>query len=389
MDLKQRIKCYKAIEGRRKRPLIVYATSTRPGVPAMLSADATREFVDQIDAVPLGRKDVDVLIHSTGGDGLTAWKIMSLLRGRFSRVGVLVPYCAFSAATLFALGADEIVMHPHASLGPIDPQIQANLGDGKQILFAYEDVGAFLRFVAEDVRLTEQAYVSAILEKLFATVNPLQVGGAKRASDLSSDVGERLLAMHMKGPEERRKAREIAESLNKSFFSHSDAISRERARELKLRIAGDDPRLERLLWDAYLALESFMEFRKPFHPLAHFLADPQAAASVVPLGPVSLPVNTPPQLIQQIWTTIANKAIAESHAAAVEVLFSHVGIVVESPRCASELRSEGAITGARVGHDIEVSITARSVGWRKIPVRRPRTPGSAQPAAVADRENRG
>ena len=72
---------------------------------------------------------------------------MSLLRERFKSVSVLVPYMAFSAATIFSLGADEIVMHPHASLGPIDPQIQMRQADGTMRVFAYEDVGAFLRFL--------------------------------------------------------------------------------------------------------------------------------------------------------------------------------------------------------------------------------------------------
>jgi ClpP class serine protease len=142
MNLDQRRGRYAVIESYRKRPLIVYATSTRRGVSAMMAGDAVRELIDQIDALP-GGNEVDVLIHSTGGDALTAWKLMSILRERLERVSVLVPFMAFSAATLFALGADEIVMHPHASLGPIDPQISIPQPDGSRRQFAYEDVGAF------------------------------------------------------------------------------------------------------------------------------------------------------------------------------------------------------------------------------------------------------
>jgi ClpP class serine protease len=134
-----RIKKYSAIEDYRKRPLIVYGTSTRVGINAMMAADVVREFIDQINLINDGDK-VDVLIHSTGGDALTAWKLMSLLRERFKNVAVLVPYMAFSAATIFALGADEIVMHPHASLGPIDPQIRMQDQNGVVRQFAYEGV---------------------------------------------------------------------------------------------------------------------------------------------------------------------------------------------------------------------------------------------------------
>jgi hypothetical protein len=208
MELAARRVRYQAIEDYRKRPLIVYATSTRQGVQAVMAGDAVREFIDQIDAIALDKKSVDVLVHSTGGDALAAWKLMSLLRERFDKVSVLVPFTAFSAATLFALGADEIVMHPHASLGPIDPQVTMRQPDGTARQFAYEDVGAFLRFLSSEVKVTEQVHIAAVIEKLFSVVDPLNVGGAKRASELSSSIGERLLLTHMK---DRVKARQIAE----------------------------------------------------------------------------------------------------------------------------------------------------------------------------------
>ncbi|MCP4422467.1 MAG: hypothetical protein GY805_38140 [Chloroflexi bacterium] len=155
MDISQRILIYKKIEDYRQKPLIVYSTSTRGGLNSMMAADAVRPLIDQIDKIA-DKDAVDILIHSSGGDSLTAWKLMSVLREQFKEVNVLVPFMAFSAATIFALGADEIVMHPHASLGPIDPQITVR-DEGKQRQFAYEDVGAFLRFLKDEIGITEQA----------------------------------------------------------------------------------------------------------------------------------------------------------------------------------------------------------------------------------------
>jgi hypothetical protein len=43
---------------------------------------------------------------------------------------------------------------------------------------SYEDVGAFLRFLATEVKVTEQVHVSAIIEKLFSVVDPVHVGAA-------------------------------------------------------------------------------------------------------------------------------------------------------------------------------------------------------------------
>ena len=73
--------------------------------------------------------------------------------------------------------------------------------------------------------------------------------------------------MHMTGPEEKTRAREIADNLNKSFFSHGDAVSRSQARSHELKIAPDDEVLEDLIWKAYLGIESYMQLREPFHPL--------------------------------------------------------------------------------------------------------------------------
>jgi hypothetical protein len=334
-----------------------------------MAGDAVREFIDQIDAVPGDSKTVDVLVHSVGGDALTAWKLMSILRERFDNVSVLVPFMAFSAATLFALGADEIVMHPHASLGPIDPQITIPQPSGGARQFAYEDVGAFLRFLQSDVKVTEQVYLSPVVEKLFSVVDPVHVGAAKRASELSSSVGERLLLMHMSSSEEKPKARQIAENLNKSFFAHGDAVSRSRAKQLQLRIAEDDPQLSKLLWAAYLGIEGYMELRKPFHPLQHYLADPNGQAALQPAPPIIIPPNTPPQVAQAIWNGVAQQALQNAGAGqnGVEVQYSLVNAVVESVRTASEYRTVGRLIALRnVNGEIQLSATDTESAWRSV-----------------------
>jgi hypothetical protein len=333
-----------------------------------MASDAVREFIDQIDSIPEGTKAIDVLIHSTGGDALTAWKLMSILRERFDSVSVLVPFIAFSAATLFALGADEIIMHPHASLGPIDPQLTIAQPSGNSRHFAYEDVGAFLRFLQTDVKVTEPVHVSPVVEKLFSVVDPVHIGFAKRASELASSVGERLLLMHMSGSEERPKARQIAENLNKSFFAHGDAVSRTRAKELQLKIANDNPDLSKLMWSAYLGLESYMDLRKPFHALQHYLSDPEAEAALKPAAPVVLPSNTPQQVSQAVWNQIANQAVQNAPGQnAKEVDFSIVNAVIESVRVASEYRTVGRLTAHRNANgNIQLTSTDTRSGWTTI-----------------------
>ncbi len=367
MEIQDRIRLYEAIEDLRQRPLIVYATSTRGHVAAQMAGDAVREFIDQMDAIG-DVPGVDILVHSSGGDALAAWKLMSVLRERYSSVAVLVPFMAFSAATIFALGADEIVMHPHASLGPIDPQIALRLPDGSTRGFSFEDVGAFLRFLTDEVGITEQAYVSTVIEKLFSVVDPLHVGGAKRASELSTDVGERLLQMHMTSAEERGRTRTIADGLNKSFFSHGDAVSRSRARQLQLKVAADNIELEGRMWRAFLGLESYMKLRTPFKPLEHFIANGGRNA-IAPMAPVVLPANAPQALLSQIWNQVGQQALQALAQPAVEVPYTLINAMVESPRLASEFRTTGVLTAARVGGgEIQLVATDHDSGWRPVPV---------------------
>lgn len=365
MTIEERIQRYEAIEIHRERPLIVYATSTRQGVPARMAGDVVREFVDQIDKIVDGTK-VDILIHSTGGDGLTAWKLMSMLRERFENVSVIVPFIAFSAATIFTLGADEIIMHPHASLGPIDPQITTRSPDGNPIQFSYEDLGAFLKFLEKEAKLTQQDHTASIIKQLFSTIDPVSVGGAQRASELSTQVGARLLSMHMTDSKGKETAKTIAKNLNKSFFAHGDAVSRSRAMELKLKIAEPNPEFEKLIWESYLGLESYMEIRTPFTILQHFLNDPIAKESLDPIPPLKVPPNTPQEVMQQIFQAIANQALK---AKPVEVEYKLVNAVIESPRIASECRTIGKVTAWRnINNEISVSRVDYSSKWSEMPI---------------------
>ena len=370
MLLSQRIVLYKEIEVLRGRPLVTYATSHRRNAPGKMAGDTIREFIDQLDALPADANRIDVLIHSTGGDPLVAWKLMSLMRERFNSVSVLVPYMAFSAATLFALGADEILMHRNASLGPIDPQITVTLPDGQTRRFSYEDVGAFLRFMSKEVEITEQKYRIAAFDALFAAVDPLHIGASKRASDLSTSVGERLLRLHMTDADDRARARTIAEDLNKSFFNHGDAVSRTRAKELGLKVLDPDATLADAMWRIYRGLEAHMKMREVFNPLGHFLANTEARASVEPVAPLQLPQNAPESVVQGAWSAVAQNAINQSSTSpGVTVPYGVINAVLESPRLASEYSTSGELHGFRAPDGkINLSALDTHAGWNQVTI---------------------
>src|SRR5262249_33829408 len=149
MSWQKRIELYQKIESHRKRPLIAYVTSKRNGVWAEMGSDAIPSIVDQLGKLPSKLPALDFMIVSLGGDPMTAWRIMSLLRQRVGEKGmvsVFIPQSAFSAATLLAFGANEIVMHPNGHLGPVDMQI-TSYGESGPRRYSTEDISSFLEFV--------------------------------------------------------------------------------------------------------------------------------------------------------------------------------------------------------------------------------------------------
>lgn len=85
----------------------------------------------KLDAKVQGERDrteIDVWLESAGGDAHAAYKLFLDLRSRASKIRVVVPDFAKSAATLFVLGTDEVHMGPAAELGPLDMQMETPIG---------------------------------------------------------------------------------------------------------------------------------------------------------------------------------------------------------------------------------------------------------------------
>jgi membrane-bound ClpP family serine protease len=63
--------------------------------------------------------DLHLLLRSPGGDGEVAVRLARMAQAACRRFVVVAPDIAKSAATIFALGAHEILMGPTSDLGPI------------------------------------------------------------------------------------------------------------------------------------------------------------------------------------------------------------------------------------------------------------------------------
>lgn len=129
------------------------------GNAAPVDREDVRFFVDLLHNISPGQ-NIDLLLHTIGGDIDAAEKLITMVRKRAgtSRLRVIVPDYAKSAGTLMALGADRIVMSDTSELGPIDPQVIRTDHNGnrmmhsvKNYLDAYDQYEAALKHNPKDV----------------------------------------------------------------------------------------------------------------------------------------------------------------------------------------------------------------------------------------------
>ncbi len=203
-------------------------------------------FARKMEKVPKGRK-VAVIIYSLGGDARIAYKLASLLRKHCGGFTAVVPSLAKSAATLFALGADKIIMGRCAEMGPLDVQIED--AEKEQRMSALEVVQAIERLNIEAMRAVDQQmglwvvrskkkvdtllpvathFVAEMMRPLFDKIDTVNYTGMARALKVAQDYAERLLVATGAGIND---AKTIAERLTTAYSDHGYVVDCD---ELKL-----------------------------------------------------------------------------------------------------------------------------------------------------------
>jgi ClpP class serine protease len=170
---------------------------------------------DILRAIRMTDSDVpiDLVLHTPGGLVLAALQIARALRERPTKVTAFVPHYAMSGGTLICLAANEIVMSPHAVLGPVDPQ----LGEFP--------AASLLKVVAQKPieRIRDETLV-------FADVG-------KKAIEQLRVAAHELLQGRLPG----EKADELARKLSEGTWTHDYPISAAEAKSLGLNVSTDIP----------------------------------------------------------------------------------------------------------------------------------------------------
>jgi hypothetical protein len=366
MGYDERKQLYRKCEELRGNPLISYVTSIRPNLTSQMAGDAIPCIIEQVNRIPDEQKAIDFLIISNGGDPITSLRIISILRERFDKITVLIPYVAYSAATILALGADNIIMHPFSNLGPVDPQItvakQNVAGQQSHLQFGSEDVRNYIDFVKTDVGILEQEYLVSAFNSLATEIGPLNIGSAKRSQQLSLALSTKMLETHMDNKDE---ADAIAKALNSSYYHHGYAVGRSEARKIGLKIEDPSPELETAIWAIWEDYCTEMNCFSEFNYINEIMSDPSARSKIASVPVISLPANAPPDVAQSLIIQWVQQNMQVTQQEPIER--SYLFAAIESDRTAFAVNLTLSILYWRdVNMELAFNITSYSSGWESL-----------------------
>ena len=179
------------------------------GFPLMRYIDIndSEEVLRAVHTTPDDRP-LDIILHTPGGMVIAATQIARAVKAHPGKVTVFVPHFAMSGGTLIALAADQIAMSPHATLGPIDPQ----LGNHP---------------AASLVKVLEKKPISEVDDQTIIEADM----GAKAIAQVQKTAQELL-----EGTLSAQKARALAKTLSEGRWTHDYPIFADEASELGLPV---------------------------------------------------------------------------------------------------------------------------------------------------------
>jgi hypothetical protein len=195
-------------------------------------------------------KPVAIMLDSAGGFADAAYGLATFLRRRCGKFTAVVPRIAKSAATLFALGADEIILGEEAHLGPLDVQFK-DYDVEERMVSALDTVHAVdqleqsaievgMKMLVTLGKRTKKKYnvliepalhfAAEITKPLFDKIDSVRYSRQFRLLREAQDYAERLLQPKFK----ENVAKAIAKELVRNYPTHDFMI--DRAEALKLGV---------------------------------------------------------------------------------------------------------------------------------------------------------
>lgn len=177
----------------------------------------SEDMVDKIyEAIPANNtKPILLIINNKGGRVEPAYLISKTCKENSPQFNVAIPRRAKSAATLIALGANEIHMGSMSELGPIDPQF-----GGLPALGLTSSLESLAKVVTKYPKSSEM-FASFLAQKLDLRI----LGYFERVSESTVQYATRLLT----GKKLPKDIDEIAKNFVYEYKDHSFVIDKEEA----------------------------------------------------------------------------------------------------------------------------------------------------------------
>jgi hypothetical protein len=187
-------------------------------------------------------KALYIFIKSDGGVGQVSLRLVNLLRRKCRKLVALIPLNCESAATMLALGADEIRMGPMAFLTAVDTSITHDMSpidkDNDRVRVGTNELQRIISlWDSKRDGAGRNPY-----EELYKYVHPLVVGAVDRAGSLATMLCNQILSYHVKSAALRKR---IAHRLNNDYPSHGYPIVLREAQQIGLNAVEMAPDLER------------------------------------------------------------------------------------------------------------------------------------------------
>jgi hypothetical protein len=267
----QRAELYKKIEENQQSRILVYVTGDRRGMETLIGNDVYDFFVNQLYKIGSVPK-ISLYLYTRGGDTLSAWSIINLIKQFADEIEVLVPSKCHSAGTLMCLGASQIIMTKQATLGPIDPSVNHPLNPvipglppnaRTPIPISVEAIEGYIHLMKEECDFNAQHDSNKLMEILSQNIHPVVLGLVYRAKAQIKMLGRRLLADHIQDEQALDK---IVNFLCSESGSHDYTIHQRECEELGLNIQNPKDDLNSLIKAVYDDIEKELELTSSYNP---------------------------------------------------------------------------------------------------------------------------
>ena len=204
----------------------------------------------------IGSQDrITLFIKSGGGNGTASLRIVNLLRRYTKQLTALLPLECASAATMIALGTDEIQMGPLAYLTAVDTSIIHSLSPTNQhherVRVSNDELNRVVKLWLQHVGKADsedRPDAANPYSALLPFVHPLVIGAVDRSSSLSVKLCTEILSFHMK---DKKKAEQISIQLNSAYPAHNYPILQQEACRVGLNATELEPKLNSMLLDLH------------------------------------------------------------------------------------------------------------------------------------------